>query len=155
MNSNEQLITKFYTCFQNKDFKGMQDCYADDATFTDSVFTNLNSKEVKAMWEMLIKSGKDLRLEFKNVAADEKNGSAEWKAYYTFSKTGNKVINKIKAGFVFENGKIIKHTDDFDFYTWAKQSLGITGLLLGRTSFLKNKIRSAARQNLDQFMAAK
>ncbi len=154
MNANEQLIAKFYTCFQSKDYKGMQECYSDNATFSDAIFSGLNATGVKAMWEMLIKNGKDLKLEFKNVKADEKAGSAEWIAYYTFSRTGNKVINKIKAGFIFENGKILKHTDHFDFYTWAKQSLGVTGLLLGRTSFLKNKIKTTARQNLDQFMSA-
>jgi ketosteroid isomerase-like protein len=152
MNPNEQLITRFYTCFQNKDYKGMQDCYADHATFNDPVFTNLNSNQVKAMWEMLLKSGKDLRLEFKDVQADDKTGSAEWIAYYTFSRTGNKVINRIKARFVFENGKIVTHNDHFDFYTWAKQSLGITGLLLGWTPFLKNNIQQTAMQNLDTFM---
>ena len=130
----------------------MQDCYADNATFNDAVFSNLNAKQVKVMWEMLLKTGKDLRLEFKNIKADDKTGSAEWIAYYTFSRTGNKVVNRIKAGFVFENGKIVKHTDDFDFYTWAKQSLGTTGLLLGWTPFLKNKIRSTAMQNLNDFM---
>jgi ketosteroid isomerase-like protein len=152
MNSNEQLITTFYTSFQNKDYKGMQECYAGNATFSDPVFASLNAKQVKAMWEMLLKTGKDLKLEFKNVSADEHKGSAEWIAYYTFSKTGNKVVNRIKASFVFENGKILKHTDRFDFYTWAKQSLGFTGLLLGWTPFLKNKIRKTAMQNLDNFM---
>jgi ketosteroid isomerase-like protein len=155
MHTHEQLITQFYTCFQNKDYKGMQECYADNATFSDPVFNNLNSHQVKAMWEMLLKTGKDLRLEFKNVQANDKTGSAEWIAYYTFSRTGNKVINRIKAGFVFENGKIIKHTDHFDFYAWAKQSLGKTGLLLGWTHFLKNKIKATAIRNLDEFMRTK
>jgi ketosteroid isomerase-like protein len=155
MHTHEQLITQFYTCFQNKDYKGMQECYADNATFSDPVFNNLNSHQVKAMWEMLLKTGKDLRLEFKNVQANDKTGSAEWIAYYTFSRTGNKVINRIKAGFVFENGKIIKHTDHFDFYAWAKQSLGKTGLLLGWTPFLKNKIKATAIRNLDEFMRTK
>lgn len=152
MNTNERLMTTFYTCFQNKDYKGMQECYANNATFSDPVFANLNAKQVRAMWEMLLKTGKDLRLEFKNVHADEHKGSAEWIAYYTFSKTGNKVVNRIKADFMFENGKILKHTDRFDFYAWAKQSLGVTGLLLGWTAFLKNKIRATAMQNLDNFM---
>lgn len=155
MNPNEKLITRFYTCFQNKDYKGMQDCYADNATFSDPVFSNLDSQQVKAMWEMLLKTGKDLHLEFKNVRADEKTGSAGWVAYYTFSRTGNKVVNRITARFIFENGKIVTHNDDFDFYTWAKQSLGITGLLLGRTPFLKNKIRATAMQNLNAFMQSK
>jgi ketosteroid isomerase-like protein len=152
MISNQELITHFYTCFQNKDYKGMQACYADNATFSDEVFINLNAKEVKAMWEMLIKTGKDLKLEFTNVSADEKNGKVHWDAYYTFSKSGNKVINRIDTHFTFENGKIVKHIDSFSFYAWSKQALGFPGLLLGWTPFLKNKIRTVAMKNLQDFM---
>ncbi|MBE9598833.1 nuclear transport factor 2 family protein [Pedobacter sp. MC2016-24] len=152
MNTNEALINHFYTCFQRKDVKGMQDCYADKAVFSDPVFQNLNAPEVRSMWAMLLASGKDMRIEFKNIIAGQQDGTAEWDAYYTFSSTGNKVLNKIKATFVLENGKIIAHQDHFDFYTWAKQALGLTGLLLGWTSFLKNKIRTKARKNLDNYM---
>jgi ketosteroid isomerase-like protein len=153
MNTNEQLIEHFYTCFQNKDYKGMQACYADDATFSDAVFKDLNAAQVKSMWEMLISKGKDLRVEFNNIEADEQSGKAHWDAYYTFSATGKKVINKIDAQFKFENGKISKHIDHFSFYTWAKQALGVSGLLLGWTSFLQQKVRAQALKNLTMFMA--
>lgn len=150
--TNQELITHFYTCFQNKDYKGMQACYADNATFSDEVFVNLNAKEVKSMWEMLIKTGKDLKLDFSKIEANERNGKAHWDACYTFSKTGNKVINRIDAQFTFENGKIVKHIDSFNFYVWSKQALGFSGILLGWTSFLKNKIRTIARKSLQDFM---
>ncbi len=152
MNENELLIKKFYTCFQNKDYRGMQDCYADNAVFNDSVFKNLSSLQVKAMWEMLIKNGKDFKLEFSNIKVTNKNGSAHWDAYYTFSKTGNRVINRIDASFTFENGKIVSHTDNFNFYKWAKQALGITGVLLGWTSFMKHKVQKSAMESLTAFI---
>lgn len=152
MNDNEKLIQHFYESFKNKDYKAMQSCYADNATFSDAVFQNLNSAQVKAMWEMLISRGKDLELRFQNVTADETTGSAEWIANYTFSQTGKKVENHIKANFEFENGKIIKHIDSFDFYRWSSQALGISGKLLGWTSFLQNKVRQKAMKSLDEFM---
>ncbi len=154
MNTNEQLIHHFYICFKNKDFKGMQDCYADEATFNDAVFKDLNSKEVKAMWQMLITKGKDLRLEFSNISATENTADAHWDAYYTFSATGKKVVNRIDATFEIENGKIVKHNDHFSFYTWAKQALGLTGILLGWTSFLRKKVSAQAMKNLENFMSA-
>lgn len=154
MESTQQaLITKFYTCFQNKDYKGMQECYADSATFSDAVFVNLNSTQVKAMWEMLCKNGKDLQLEFKNVQSQEKQGSADWIAHYTFSATGRKVTNKIKANFEFKNGKIVKHIDSFDLYKWSKQAIGVPAFLLGWTNFFKNKIRERAMKSLFDFMS--
>jgi limonene-1,2-epoxide hydrolase len=152
MNENEQLIHQFYIAFQQKDYLTMQQCYSDNATFSDEVFINLNSNETKKMWQMLILNGKDLELNYKNISANEKNGSAEWIATYTFSLTKRKVTNYIKAEFEFENGKIVKHKDTFNFYNWAKQALGFTGLLLGWTSFLKNKVQQTASNNLKKFM---
>ncbi len=154
-NTNQQLITKFYTCFQNKDYKGMQACYADNGTFSDEVFVNLNSAQVKAMWEMLCVRGKDLTLNFKNVQINGLQGSAEWIAYYTFGASGRKVVNHVKASFVIENGKIIKHTDVFKFYKWTRQALGMTGVLLGWTGFLKKKVRQGAMKGLNDFMTKK
>ena len=152
MNENEQLIRHFYTCFQNKDFQGMQQCYADSARFSDPVFQNLNAAEVRKMWEMLISRGKDLTLEFSNVQATENSGSADWCATYTFSASGRKVINRIQATFLFENGKIVEHQDRFSFYTWARQALGFPGLLFGWTNFLQESVRQKARQNLADYM---
>lgn len=155
MNENEKLINHFYTSFQQKDIAGMQACYADDATFNDPIFNNLNSEEVKAMWAMLIEKGKDMTLTFEVIAPDANSGAAKWIASYTFSATGNKVVNVVDAAFTFKNGKILKHTDSFSFYRWASQALGITGKLLGWTPFIKHKIRKTAAHNLKLYMAAK
>ena len=152
MHPNENLINTFYQSFNNKDYKTMQNCYAENAVFNDEIFVDLNSKQVKSMWEMLCINGKDLQLNFSNVVANENYGSAKWIATYTFSKSNRKVTNKIKANFVFENGKIIKHTDCFSFYRWSSQALGFSGLLLGWTPFLKNKVKQQALKNLNNFM---
>lgn len=152
MNSNEQLIQQFYTSFANKDFKGMQNCYADNITFSDNAFPGLKGKEAKAMWHMLVNAGKDMQLTFSNIQADDTRGSADWVATYSFSLTGNTVVNRIHADFVFSNGKIVQHTDTFDFWNWASQAFGLKGKLLGWTSFFKNKIQSVTRERLQAFI---
>jgi ketosteroid isomerase-like protein len=90
MSQNKERINKFYTAFQKKDYKTMQDCYANNATFSDPVFENLNAAEVRAMWQMLITRATDLALEFKNVAADETSGSAEWTLTIHFPQQAKK-----------------------------------------------------------------
>ncbi|HEY0174728.1 MAG TPA: nuclear transport factor 2 family protein [Pedobacter sp.] len=152
MNANESLIHHFYTSFKNKDIKGMQNCYAGHATFTDPAFRNLDAQQVRSMWEMLIKSSKNMRIEYDHVEAGDHTATAEWTAYYTFSATGKKVVNKVKSSFVLENGKIVSQQDEFNFYRWAKQALGLTGLLLGWTSFLKNKVHKTASDKLRSYM---
>ena len=153
MQQHEDLIHRFYTAFQQKDYQTMQECYSDKAVFNDEVFVNLNAMEVRAMWEMLIKQGKDLQLEYSNVTADQHAGTAEWVATYTFSKTGRKVVNRIKARFTFEDGKILTHTDRFNFNKWAVQALGRVAVFLGWTGYLRRKVQNTAMASLVQFIA--
>jgi ketosteroid isomerase-like protein len=146
------FIQEFYTAFQHKDYATMQSFYHDKAVFNDPAFINLNSAEVKAMWEMLIKRGKDLSLSFSHIKDSDTTGSANWAATYTFSATGKKVTNNIHSEFVFENGRIIQQTDTFDFYKWSRQAFGIKGWLLGWTSFFRKKVQEGARKNLIAYM---
>jgi hypothetical protein len=152
MHQHENLIYQFYTAFQQRDYKTMQDAYHQESIFSDPVFRDLSSNQVKAMWQMLIMGGKDLKVEFSQVKADERSGSAHWEAWYTFSGTGRKVHNIIDAKFEFKDGKIFRHTDHFDFYRWSRQALGFSGLLLGWSPFLRNKVRATARKKLESFM---
>lgn len=156
MHPNEVLLTYFYTSFQQKDYKGMQHCYSDGARFNDPVFTDLDASQVRAMWEMLLLRAKDLVITFEDIHADETRGSSNWIAEYTFSATGEKVVNKIHSDFEFSNGKISRQTDHFEFYNWARQALGFTaGLLLGWTPYIRRKIRAKAMKGLEAFMNAK
>lgn len=152
MTDHEKLITRFYTCFQQKDYKGMQACYDEKAVFTDDAFRSLTYGEVCAMWHMLLTSSSDLELTFENVKADASAGSCRWTAVYTFTLTKQKVINNVEAELRFENNKILAHNDSFDFWKWARQAFGVTGLLLGWTPFFKNKVQTAARQRLRSFI---
>lgn len=149
---NSTLITQFYTAFQQKDFETMATLYHPEATFKDAAFDLKSGKEAGAMWKMLLTAGKDLRIEFKDVKGEGEKGSAHWEAWYTFSKTGRKVHNVIDAEFEFKDGLIYRHRDHFDFWRWSRQSLGLTGWLLGWSSFLKNKVGSTAMKGLHRFM---
>jgi len=155
MNLNQQLITRFYTALNKADFKTIQDCYHDDAVFFDPVFQDLNSAEVRDMWEMLCKSAKNFSVVFSEVIADKEYGTCKWIAHYAFSQTGKKVINNVKAYFKFHEGKIIEHTDHFDLWKWSRQALGLPGWILGWNEVLQKKIRKKAQDNLATFMQAK
>jgi len=146
------IIHKLYTSFQIKDWKTMQSCYHEDATFYDPVFQDLNSKEVKAMWHMLAAAAQDLKLIFGNVNATDREGSCQWQAWYPFSRTGKPVHNIIEARFEFRDGRIFRHTDTFDLWRWSRMAFGATGVLMGWTPIFQNKIRAAARKGLIRFM---
>jgi ketosteroid isomerase-like protein len=153
MNINEQLIIQFYQAFSKKDYAAMNNCYSDDIVFFDPVFGLLKGDTAKAMWQMLCTNAKDFSLTFDNIQhLDEEYSTCDWVATYTFSATGRKVVNKIKAHMRFANGKIVEHSDGFSLHKWSKQALGFSGWLLGWNSFYQNKIKNKAKRNLLNFM---
>lgn len=153
MTNHNKVIEDFYTAFQKKDWEGMQACYHQEIQFLDPVFPNLKGKEAKAMWHMLVTAGKDLVVTFKNVKSDDKSGSCNWDAVYSFSRTGRKVHNVIAGKFEFKDGKIIRHTDSFNLWKWAGMALGLSGTLLGWTPFLQSKVRATAQKSLSKFIS--
>ena len=156
MQTNEEVITRFYSAFQKLDFNAMNDCYSDDIVFNDPVFGLLRGEEAKYMWEMLCRNAKDFSLTFSNIQSiDEEYATCNWVATYTFSKTGNKVVNKIKAFMKLKDGKIVEHSDAFQLSTWIGQALGWKGKLFGWMGWMKRKVQKGARKNLISFIEKK
>lgn len=152
MHPHAQLIERFYAAFARRDWAGMAACYHPEVHFSDEVF-DLRGADAGLMWRMLVTSGRDLTLEYREISADERSGRARWDARYTFSATGRKVLNRIDASFEFRDGLIVRHVDRFDFWTWSRQALGLPGLLLGWSSLLRSKVRARAEKNLAAFKA--
>ncbi|WP_400079956.1 nuclear transport factor 2 family protein [Winogradskyella sp. R77965] len=151
-------IETFYKAFTNLDADTMISCYHDDIVFEDPAFGILKGDRAKAMWQMLCESqkkGQNFKVVYSDVKAIENKGSAHWEAFYTFSKTGRKVHNKIDAHFEFKDGLIIKHTDYFNLHSWAKQAIGIKGLLFGGMKFFKTKLQTQTNYLLDKFIKEK
>lgn len=148
---NAELLTTFYSSFAAGDHETMARCYADDATFSDPVFPDLDAEGVRAMWRMFCTGGSDIDVSFGDVTADDSAGSASWEARYAFPKTGRPVHNKIAASFGFRDGLIAHHRDDFDFYRWARMALGPVGTALGWSPVVKNQVRRQAAAQLRRF----
>lgn len=150
------VIERFYSAFQQLDYKTMNACYSDDIIFSDPVFLTLKEEEVKCMWEMLCKNAKNFSLTFSDIELiDEEYATCKWVASYDFSKTGRRVVNHIKAFMRIKDGKIIEHSDGFRLSTWAAQALGWKGVLFGWTGFMKRAIQNNAKLNLLKFMKKK
>jgi ketosteroid isomerase-like protein len=156
MDTNKEIVERFYSAFARKDYQAMNDCYSEDIVFSDPVFMLLKGDEARAMWEMLCKNAKDFSLTFSDIELlDEEYATCKWTARYTFSKTGNKVVNNIKAYMRFHEGKIVEHSDAFRLSKWLGQALGWKGQLFGWTGFMKRAVQKNARKNLAKFMASK
>ena len=147
------LIEIFYGAFAKRDGATMASCYHADATFEDPAFS-LTGADVGHMWTMLCERGKDLKITYRDVWAKDGKGGAHWDADYTFSTTGRFVQNRIDATFEFADGKILRHTDVFDFWAWTRMALGVPGVLLGRSGFLRTKVQTTAAASLEAYKAS-
>lgn len=151
------VVEEFYEAFARLDAETMAACYHDEVVFSDPAFGTLKGKHARNMWRMLCASqkGKGFEVSYSNVRSAGKGVAAQWEAHYTFSATGNKVVNRIEAYFEFEEGKIIKHQDSFDLYKWSKQALGVKGTLLGWTTFFKRQLQRQTNALLAKYEASR
>lgn len=153
--AHEALIERLYAGLAAGDGAAMAACYAPEATFEDPAFGRLTDGRGQAMWRMLTSRGGKVAVELQDrAAAPDGTGTAHWTADYTFTDTGRRVHNDVRARFVFSGGLIAEHVDAFDLRTWAGQALGPVPALLGSTPLLGLIVRRRAKGTLDTFMAA-
>ena len=148
-----ETIERFYTAFDRCDGDAMAACYTDDVRFSDPAFGELRGDAAGDMWRMLTGNATDLRVELAEHDASGDTGTAHWIAHYTFTATGRKVVNDVRATFRFRDGLIAEHDDAFSFWRWSRQALGPPGVLLGWTPLLQAKVRKQATANLAAFRA--
>jgi ketosteroid isomerase-like protein len=143
------VVERLYAAFDRRDGEAMAALYAPDGHFRDPVFGDLTGAEAGAMWRMLTRTARDLKVEL----AEHDDTSAHWIATYTFSATGRPVVNDVRARIVVKDGLIVDHVDEFSFWKWSRQALGTKGLVLGWTPFLRSKVGGTAKAGLDKFIA--
>ena len=146
------MIQRFYAAFAARDADAMVANYAPDVRFWDPVFLELRAPEAAGMWRMLAGRATDLTVELLEHEATEANGSARWRAHYTFTQTGRPVVNDVRAQFRFADGLIVDHRDEFDLTRWTRQALGPVGLFLGWTPVVRHGVQRRAKAGLTQFL---
>jgi len=136
--NNKQLIEDFYTGFSNGNATKMTACYHDNVIFEDPAFGRLENGKPFKMWEMLM--------------SRKKESTTVVFSTYEYGDKNRKVVNNVTANFKFKDGKIIEHIDSFDLWSWTKQALGFSGVLLGWSSFMRNKIQKTTNEQLNKFI---
>ena len=150
---NAAAIERFYRAFDARDAATMNALYVPDVTFSDPAFGTLRGDEVRAMWTMLTGQAEDLSVRASGVTADDRSGSAHWRAEYTFTATGRRVVNEIDATFRFRDGLVVEHRDRFSLWRWSRQALGPAAFVLGSNPLGQALVRRRARGQLAAFRA--
>ena len=147
-----QLLNQFYSSFQKGNYMGMNACYADNIRFEDPAFGVLEGDRARSIWNMLLLKGQST-ITYDIVESTLTSGKVNWTASYKYGPHKRPVINHVNATFEISNGLIISHQDKFDLWQWSRQALGMSGLFLGWSNFMKDKIQQKTNRMLDAFMA--
>ncbi len=132
----------------------MTDCYADSVTFEDPAFGKLHGERAKAMWHMLLASPTARAdVHYYDLTVDGERGGAKWTAKYNYGPQQRPVVNEVTSAFLFADGKIVEHNDDFNLWRWTSQALGMSGTLLGWSGFMRSKIQATTAARLDEYLA--
>ena len=145
------VAEQFYDAFMVRDHYTMGLLYAENATFSDPVFPLLNAHGARTMWAMLLSRAGDLGIEVNILEDGPARARVQWVARYTFGATGRRVVNRVSSEMAIANGRIVRQVDRFDLWRWARQALGVRGLLLGWTPMVQNAIRKQAAHSLREF----
>lgn len=151
---SKELVSAFYEAMKARDYRTMASLYAINAVFSDPVFPSLSGFEAGKMWEMLLKSAKDMEVEYKILDHGKDKAKVRWVAHYTFSRTGRKVRNEVVSTFEILDGQILTQRDRFNFGKWSRQALGFFPWLLGFTGVTQKKVQESAGRNLNDFIRA-
>jgi ketosteroid isomerase-like protein len=146
--SPADVARAFYTAFSERDAEAMARLYHPQATFQDPVFGTLDAVRTAAMWRMLLGRAQDIQVSSVLLGVDGQTARVRWEARYAFSQTGRRVHNVVHARLNVQDGLIIRHTDRFNFWVWARQALGLPGLLLGWTPMLHRRVSRSALAGL-------
>ncbi|AVN64236.1 MULTISPECIES: nuclear transport factor 2 family protein [Mesoplasma] len=149
MMEKEIILKDFYDAFTKGDFKKMNSLYDESIVFNDPIFKDLNNKQVTTMWKSLLSNKKESKFEVSYELLNENDYLfVTWTATYLFGPKRRKVTNIVDSRMEVKDGKIIKHTDSFNFKKWAKQSIGGPAFIFGNQKWFKNKVSKAAIEKI-------
>ncbi len=152
--TTKETAKKFFDAFQEKNHQVMASLYQENVAkiFSDPIFTELYTEQVRCMWKILLSSrDSDFSLSYRIDEIDEEKSLAQvsWTANYKFAATGRKIENSVKTELQVQDGKIILQTDRFDLGLWAKQAFPFFQSLVIR-SFPEHTIQKQAMARLEK-----
>src|SRR5919202_5003259 len=120
---SEETATKFFSSYQNHDFRGMQSCLDENIHFQDFAF-DIKGHRVFAMWHLFC-SETDSRPpvdvpHFEIINASSDFLKAKYRVRYLFGESKKPVDYEIEAHLLLEDGKISEHRDISDIREWAR-----------------------------------
>lgn len=151
---SEALLHRWFEGLARLDAEAIAACYHPSASFSDPLFPDLRGERVAWRWRMLVRGASDMRLTYDILAGDERKASVRWRARWRLGGSGRAVSNEVLSTFAFWDGRIVRQVDEFGFWRWSRESLGLPGLALGWIPAVRRAAGRRALAQLDGLAAA-
>jgi ketosteroid isomerase-like protein len=157
--TNEDIVKKFFSCYQAHDYVGMQNCLDENVKFADFAF-DIEGKQVKAMWHWFCVSypprDKPVSVpEFEVVNSNNDKVLAKYRVNYLYGDNQRPVDYFIQAHFKLQDDKIVEQKDEFSSiseFEFAEMAFGFPLQLLALTPLLRVLVKKKAAEKLSQFI---
>lgn len=157
------VVDRFFEAFSASDWQTMARCYHDKASFSDPVYPDLREERIVYMWHQLLSAAEtsnlnsgrkkslslnNLKLEYRVLFGDERKAQVLWTASYRY---GNRsVSNEVLSTLAIWDDKIVRQVDEYNFWRWSRQALGLTGLAFGTMPWYQRSVQRSAQSRLEQ-----
>jgi limonene-1,2-epoxide hydrolase len=160
--SNEDVVKKFFSCYQQHDFKGMHSCLDENIKFSDFAY-DIQGDQVKAMWHLFCisylprKKPVDIP-EFKIIEIAGNTVLAKYRVSYLYGEKERPVDYWIEAYFKIKDNKICEQQDEFDSvstFGFVEMALGFPYQLIAikpLDQILRVLINKKVMKKLNKFM---
>ncbi|KIM24981.1 hypothetical protein M408DRAFT_331453 [Serendipita vermifera MAFF 305830] len=154
--SGQELVERYLAAYKAGDLQAMEACMDPEFTFSDPAFPHLDTKHAKGMFAMFINNRDTNKMEVEYTDIKKGTNDLTYTATYTvkYLFAGRPVTNVIRPTFTISptTNLLLTQVDDFPFYPWARQALGLPGLLLGWSGYLQGKVQQTAGSRLEHSM---
>jgi len=146
---DQELISKFFDSFNERNFSKMRQFCAAELSYFDPMYNLLWGNDVFLMWKSCYESCKHFSI-IKESIKDQEDG------YYSVGlklEFGSKKIyfQKMTAHIKVVNHQIAEYSSAFSVHELLKQKYGIAGILFGWNRLMQNREKNNAKKSLIQF----
>jgi hypothetical protein len=144
-------VDAFFTALARLDAETIGRLYDEDASYEDPVFGRLAGSAARRRWQLFCWRAARPRLRW--AAEPRRDGVVEAHWHMACLYGQRRLDLAVRSEFVVQGSRILIHADTYDFWTWARQTLGPTVWLRGVAPNFRRAVRRRARSELGRFDA--
>jgi ketosteroid isomerase-like protein len=152
--ASRALVEQLFLALREGETDALLSRYAEHVRIEHPLLGVLDRDEFAAALRSFARRSPGHSLTYAIEDAEGDRVEASWRLNHLFHETGRLVAISGASVFVLAAGRIVRQTDRFDRRDWARQALGLTGLVLsflpGWRAFLRRELRRSLEIDTDE-----